>query len=315
MNREKNNRWARGAVGSIVLALLMSAGAAGSPLTAGDMFVNRWEIPAADYVFTYRPATSYTANFADVTRLQVLPAYSRDDTTPFRTATVDYTGDITGTTGSITFLQPGPYMVRATHTDSTVSYYDIGVGFNIHPNQTGPTHTWTEAPVPENATIILDPNDYVDRNGQTRNLKPSEPDTPASSALINTFTTWDEVVAYMKRQTNAHIELGGHGGPGAFYWNGVRVLDESAASAALLNELRGHVSNLTFMSCYTGSSVTFLKLVASTLGSASGYTTAVAGDGTYWYVADGGTYVTIPAGPGVLVLLAGMAFSTRRRVA
>lgn len=302
----------RPAVVAVFLLLGLAGSATASPLDTAHMFITASDVPSADYQYPFVPTTPYSATFTSVSRLQVLPAFAANGVDPYRIAMVDYNGDITDGLGTITFNQPGPYVVRATYLDGTSSFIDFGVGFNVNPNQTGPTRTWKPEPVPENATIIVDPNNYVDSNGQTRNLKDSQPDIPASSSYIDTFTTWAEVVAYMKRQTNAHVELSGHGAPGQFYWNGQLVLDGSAASQATLNEWKTHVSSLTFMSCYTGSSLSFLTTVASILGSSGGYTNAVGGDGKTWYVADGGTYVVIPNGPTVLILAGFFCLAVRR---
>jgi hypothetical protein len=243
------------------------------------MYLDPSLVPSADYVYPYESA-GYTASFMNVDRIQVMPVLVAGGTDYYYTPTVDYTGDITGTNGSITFIRPGPYFVLATYTDDSQSLFDYGVGFQVHDGPaTGPTHDWHPSPVPSADVYITDPA-----------LAKSQPTPPKGATVKNDLATWTDVLNYMKTlPMNAHVELSGHGAPGAFYYAGVKVLDSSDVNS--LSPLVGKVTSLTFMSCLTSSGVegpAFLQSVANLLGTSGGYTECVGGNGKEWFVDDSG---------------------------
>jgi hypothetical protein len=226
------------------------------------------------------------------------------------TPTVDYTGDITGTNGSITFDRPGPYFVLATYTNNTQSLFDYGVGFQVNDAVAGPTHNWHQSPVPSADVYVIDPA-----------LANSQPNFPQGAKVKKNLATWNDVLNYLGTlPLHAHVELSGHGSPGAFYYAGAKVLDSS--NLATLNQFKGRIDCLTFMSCTTAQGIegpAFLQQVANLLGTSGGYTECVGGNGKDWFVDDSGvelkyTAVTTPE-PSTLLICAltlGVASACKR---
>jgi hypothetical protein len=291
------------------IVLLVPCGAAwGATLTAADMFLDPSAIPPANYAYSYF-SSGYTAQFTGVQRLQVLPALQDGSNAYYFTPTVDYTGDITGANGSITFNRPGPYFVLATNTNNTQTLFDYGIGFQVFPAETGPTYNWHQTTVPAADDYVIDPS-----------LAASQPTFPQGSTVKNNLATWNDVLNFLKTLTNAHVELSGHGAPGQFYYAGVDVLDSSMLGT--LDQLVGHVECLTFMSCLTAQGAAgsaFLQGVANKLGTSAGYTDCVGGNGTNWFYNDSAKYLTftaVPEPPSLVLIvlgLAGIAIPARRR--
>lgn len=277
--------------------LAISSNAWATLLTASDMYLDPSAITHADYSYNYF-STGYTATFSNVQRLQVLPAFNEDGVTYYANPTTDYVGDITGSSGSMTFNKPGPYFVQATYLDNTKQLFDYGIDFQVHPAQTGPTYKWKQIPTPKPDVVVSGP----DVNATDPNYG------PGTTTKFN-FTTWAQVTAYLQTLNNKHVELGGHGSPGKFYWNGTLVLDDSTQSTKdWLTSMAGHIDYLTFMSCYTGAGsvgMDFLKLTANTLGKAGGYTEAVGGNGTDWFINNDGKLVTVPEPPSIMLVVCG----------
>jgi hypothetical protein len=250
------------------------------------MFLDPSQVPSANYTYSYS-SPGVTVTFSDVQRLQVLPALQNGSNAYYFTPTVDYTGDITGANGSITFNRAGPYFVLATSTGGAQTLYDEGVGFQVFPAETGPSFNWHQTPVPTADTYVTDPA-----------LASSDPKIPAGSTVKNNLATWNDVLNYLKTLTNAHVEVGGHGAPGQFYYAGALALDSS--NLGTLDQLKGHVECLTFMSCKTAQGATgssFLQSVANKLGTSGGYTEVVGGNGTDWFVNDSGKEIQFTAVP------------------
>lgn len=264
-------------------------------LTSEDMFLDPSQIPAMDYLYNYE-SVGYTAYFGDVVSLQVLPPLVTGGSDYYFTPTVDYTGELSDTAGSITFNRPGPYFVLATFTDDSTALFDYGIEFQVHGETTGPTYNWHVIDTPDPDVVVTDPA-----------LAASDPLFPSGTTVVHNKTTWAEVTAYLKTLTNKHVELGGHGAPGQFYWQGNLVLDDSTqATKDWLNSMKGSINNLTFMSCNTGAGAagdTFLQEVADTLGASAGYTDCVGGNGSEWFINDEGTKKVVPE-PATLALLA-----------
>jgi len=294
----------------MLCVVLCVCGVGWADLSAGDMYLDPSLIPSADYSYEYHPS-AYTANFTDVQSLQVLPPLTSDGSAYYFTPTVDYTGDITGTDGSITFNRPGPYFVLATYTNAETELFDYGIEFLVNPEKKGPTYNWKKTDTPKPDVVVVDPP-----------LKDTQPDFGPDTTEVNDKTTWAEVTAYLQTLTNKHVDLSGHVNKGQFYWNGKLVLDDSTqATKDWLNSMKGHIDYLTFMSCYTGAGTegdTFLKTVADILGKSSGYTNAVGGNGTDWFINDEGTLKTVPEPISVFSGIVGLSmvvgyFRNRRR--
>ena len=273
---------AAGAV--LFLALCGPVGA--RALTAEEMYLNPATVAPDYYDYDYYSA-GYTHNFTNVTSLQVLPALVEGGMDYYFTPCVDYTADITGTDGSVTFATPGPYFVRATSADTTTALFDFGVGFEVFPNETGPTYNWHKEPTPGPNVVAVDPD-----------LVKSQPRFPPGTTVVAP-TNWDSLTEYLQTLTNAHVELSGHGSPAAFYYCGSRVLyDCQPATDDWLRKMRGHVKNLTFMSCSTAKGEAgraFLQKVADFLGESAGYTDVVGGNGYDWFINDDGKRRTFVA--------------------
>jgi hypothetical protein len=268
---------------SIALGALLLASASGfaAPLTAADMYLSPAAVPSSEYDYDFF-SPGYTASYTNILNLKVMPAFQADGVTPYAQATVDYTGDITGSSGSITFYKPGPYFVQATYTDNSQQLFDYGIQSRLRedlpfPPITPPSEIWHLIPTPAPDVVISGPD-----------LNDSDPTYPLGTTVVHNLTTWAEVITYIKTLTNKHVELGGHGQPGQFAWNGKLVLDgTTAATNAYLNEMKGHVNNLTFMSCLTGKDdegTAFLQNVANILGKSEGYDEVVMGNGQEWFI-------------------------------
>ncbi|MBN1932699.1 MAG: PEP-CTERM sorting domain-containing protein [Desulfobacterales bacterium] len=281
------------------------------------LFSISWAIPLSylDSVsedrYEYAYIDSYsTINFSSVKSLQVLPAFNEDGTY-YSEIDNGIVGNIDENTGEgiITFITPGPYFVMATYLDDSTNVFAYGVEFIMRNGETPVTYEWHKIETPKPNIVITDPNPYAVKNPNpppatiNETLPPSNPDFPAGTTEVNDKQKWNDVVTYMKTLTNAHVELGGHGSSGKFYWDGQEVLNTTNASK-VLNELKGHVNYLTFMSCLTGSDMNFLQEVANTLGRASGYTDCVGGNGTDWFINDKGTLKTAVPEPSTLIIFA-----------
>ena len=127
--------------------------------------------------------------------------------------------------------------------------------------------------------------------------------------MKDTFTDWADVTTYLKTLTNKHVELAGHGDAGKFYWQGNLVLDDNTqATKDWLNSMKGHINNLTFISCLTGKGqvgTDFLKLVTETLGASAAYTEEIwnTPEKSEWFINDSGyRKVGVPE-PATLLLL------------
>jgi len=268
-------------------------------LTAAQMYLDPASIPAADYTYPYYPA-DYTATFSNVVSLQVLPPMVEGGNSYYFTPTVDYTGDITGTDGSITFARPGPYFVLATYTDDSTALFDYGINFETYDGDD--TSDWHVIPTPSPDVVIIDPSDP--------NMVASSP-TFGNNTTVTNIAGWNAVVAYMKTLSGKHVELEGHGHEASFLWASKAVLGSNAPALWLrtLNDLVGHVTNLTFISCNTGQGadgLNFIQTVANALGGSAGYTDAIGGCGEedtngtvkydgLLYINDNGTQVTCVA--------------------
>jgi hypothetical protein len=73
-----------------------------------------------------------------------------------------------------------------------------------------------------------------------------------------------------------------------FVWNGTPILNGNTPSTNdYLDQMKGHVNNLTYMSCLTGQGdkgAFFLQNVANKLGRAEGYDESVMGNGKDWFI-------------------------------
>jgi hypothetical protein len=289
----------------------LSAPTWAAPLDADDMYLDPASIPTDYYDYDYFDS-DHTAFFSNVTSLQVLPPLLPDGSDYYFRPTVDYTGDITGTDGSITFLRPGPYFVLATYTDATSTLFDFGVQFICRDPGDHESDRWVKQPTPSPDIVITDPNEFANPNPppDKLTLPPTDPDFPDGTTVIHNLQTWTQVRDYLRSLppgSNKHVELGGHGNVGKFFWNGQSI------PASDFEELRGKVNNLTFMSCKTGAGDgSYLAQIAGYLGRAGGYTDVVAGNGSEWFIREGGTFKDVPL-PGTLVLLAGGIAMVRRR--
>ena len=293
--------------------MFLSMPAAATSLTPEQMYLAPTTVPSAVYDYDYY-APGYAAAFSNVTNLQVLPALTSYGGGYYFRPGIDYTGDITGTNGTITFAHSGPYFVLATYTDKTTRLFDYGIGFLTRNG--GETYNWSVIPTPAPDVVITDPNPYPNPNPPpaTLTLPPSNPDFPAGTTEVNNLQTWAEVLTYLKSLsgTNLHVELGGHGSTGAFYWNGTSI------PASDFAQLKGKVSYLTFMSCETGAgSCAYLTEIAGYLGAAGGYTDVVGGDGHEWFINGEGTFKKIIPEPvtmlGVFLGVSCLAGYIRRR--
>jgi hypothetical protein len=294
-------------VAAIALCALLLVPGFGSaaPLTAADMYLSPSAVPSSNYDYDYFSPGS-TATYANVISLKVMPAFQSDGVTPYAQAAVDYTGDITGSNGSITFYKPGPYFVQATYTDNSQQLFDYGIQSKIRDNPmppiTPPTQIWRQIPTPAPDVVITGPD-----------LSDSDPTFPQGTVVVHNLTTWDEVMTYIKTLTNKHVELGGHGMPGLFVWNGTPILNGNTPSTdGYLDQMKGRVNNLTFMSCLTGQGdqgAFFLQNVANKLGRSEGYDESVMGNGTDWFINRDGEkriFIGVPEPAALAMLVLGL---------
>lgn len=277
---------------SLCLILWTSSIVLAIPLTADDMYLDPSLVPADYYDYDYYTA-GHTAYFANVQSLQVLPPLTADGSVYYFTPTVDYTGDITNTNGSITFIRPGPYFVLVTYTNETTELFDYGIEFLMQGDNDKETYNWRQIETPSPDVVVVDPNPYQVKNPNpppatlTKSLKDSQPDFPAGTTEVNILNTWEQVINYLKTLTNKHVELSGHGNKGKFFWNGTEIPITDFA------QLRGHVNYLTFMSCLTGAGpegYAFLSTIAIYLGQSGGYTDCVGGNGKEWFINNYGSF-------------------------
>lgn len=299
---------------ALCVALCIGGQSWAAPLSAEDMYLDPALIPLAEYDFEYHNA-SYTAAFFGVLKLQVLPAFLEDGVTYYATPTVDYTGDITGTDGSISFLKPGPYYVMATYTDYTTSVFAYGIDFLTQAStaSNGGGIKWVKEPTPNPDVVVVDPNEFDNPTPPPpkRNLKESQPKFGPGTTKVDDKTTWEQVTQYLKTLNNKHVEISAHGLSGKVYWGNQLVLDDSTqATKDWLNQMKGHIKILTFMTCKTGSDASFIQLVANSLdGESGGYTGRVGGNGEDWFKEEGCQYVRriVPEPSSLLVLVTGMS--------
>lgn len=278
------------------LCLILTAPASGTPLTAGQMYLDPASVVSAQY--TYSPHTvGYTMSFSNVIGLQVLPPLVASSEEYYFVPCTDYVGDIAGSSGSITFDRPGPYHVLATYTGNTTEWFAVGIDFRIHQAVTGPTRTWHDMPTPDGGdVVIVDPDLPLPRSTYG-----GDPD------IQDSFTTWDEVTDHLKKLNNAHVELHGHGAPSEFYFRGTLVLH--SGSTAWLDSMKGHISYLSFISCSTGKGCELVSAAAERLGTSSGYTDVI-GDSTnngQWFINDDGYLKIIPEPLTMIAVFAAIA--------
>jgi hypothetical protein len=293
--------------------LLVPGSSSAAPLSAADMYLSPSAVPSSNYDYDFfSPGT--TATYANVTSLKVMPAFQSDRVTPYAQATVDYTGDITGSSGSITFYKPGPYFVQATYTDNSQQLFDYGIQSKIRddlpmPPITPPSEVWSVIPTPAPDVVISGPD-----------LNDTDPTFPQGTVVVHNLTTWEQVMTYIKTLTNKHVELGGHGKPGLFVWNGTPILNGTTQSTNdYLDQMKGHVNNLTFMSCLTGQGdqgTAFLQNVANKLGRSEGYDESVMGNGKDWFINRDGEkriFIGVPEPAALTMLILGLLSMYSRR--
>lgn len=281
------------------------------PLTPEQMYLDPASVTPDYYDYDYKPA-GYTHSFSDVASLRILPPLVEGGNEYYFTPWVDYTADITGTTGSVTFITPGPYFVLATYTNSTSELFDFGIEFDVFSNggTAHKTYNWHRIPTPNPNVVAVDPD-----------LVRSEPRHDPGTVVVSP-TSWQALTDYLKGLSNAHVELGGHGSPGSFYYRGSRVLyDCTEETNNWLRSMQGHVRKLTFMSCSTGAGEegrAFLQKVANYLSESGGYTNAVGGNGKDWFINGDGKLVTfvVPEPSAVCLVVCGspvVGFVIRKR--
>ena len=272
---------------SLLLTFLFSVYCFSAPIPVGQIELGYDDVPSAYYEYG-----DYTAgaiiNYSNVEMLRVLAPLDLDGVSYYfipgeGLSNGDYNGDIEGDDGFIQFNRPGPYFVEITWIGGTKEYRAYAVEFIIRDRYN--SKRWKKAPTPSPDVVITDP-DLASSNPNF----PSRPPKPPT-VEVNNIQTWDQVRAYLLTLKNAHVELGGHGKPGEFKWNGKTVLNKYNLEYEL-NALKGHVSNLTFMACEVGADPNFIQGVADILGECSGYTTPVGGNGEDWFIADDGHKVT-----------------------
>lgn len=285
-----------------------------STLTPADMYIDPDALPSGTYEFEQQP-TGYTVPFTDVQRLQVLPMLAADGQTYYYTPGVDYSGDITGTNGSITFHSPGPYHVLTTSTDGSTQIRDFSIDCDWHePTVTGSRKS-VNIPKPDGGDVVV--------VNQSRLNVPYTSDAYTGNPKVEkSLNTWADVTTFLKKQNGKHVELQGHGKPGKFYWNGVCVLNEADPGfQPWLDELKkAGLKKLTFISCSVGggdAGKRFVDTVYSTLGGAGAYTKEVScvkkGSEYIWSSLEGWRYLPEPAS--LSLLLVGGAGMLRRRAA
>jgi hypothetical protein len=171
---------------ALCTSLLLSSSGSAAALTAADMYLNPDAVPSSNYDYDYF-SPGYTASYAKVVSLKVMPVFLSDWATTYAQATVDYTGDITGSTGSITFYKLGPYFVQATYLDSSQQLFDYGIQSKIRDNPmppiTPPTEVWNLIPTPTPDVVISGPD-----------LSDTDPTFAQGTVVVHNLTTWDEVM-------------------------------------------------------------------------------------------------------------------------
>ena len=260
---------------SSAILLVVSGLASAVLLTPEQMYLDPSAVPAGEYAIQYY-AAGYVMSLSNVQDIRILPVLTENADAYYYTPGADYTADLTGTAGTLTFLSPGPYTVRTTGTDGSTSVYALSIGVEEHSIRVVPTG----AAAANAAKVIAKPNggDMVFVDG---NFFPDmvAADYGGDPALFK-FTSWASLTAYLQTLSKPyHVELDGHGIPGAFSWNGEIVLQNgSADTQAWLNSMKGHIKNLTFISCAVGQGLEgdgLLQMVASTLGASGAYTEVI----------------------------------------
>ena len=299
-------------LGIIGVFLALTAPARGVPLTAEQMYLDPDTIPPAEYVYGALDVGG-TMNFSNVTALQVLPPLMPGSNEYYFVPCTDYTGDITGTNGSITFNRAGPYHVRATFTDESQQLLPVGIDLREHHRGIGgiTTSVWHSLPTPDGGDCVVVDPEFAEP-GSTYG---GDPD------IQDGFTTWEQVENHLKTLTNAHVELDGHGAPGKFKFNGEVVLEAGTeAKSNWLDSMKGHISHLSFISCSVAQSCSLVSEAAEKLGTSSGYTDVIRdtpSSGEWFINADG--YLKIVPEPatmlGLFLAISSVSVYLRRRLA
>ncbi len=302
---------------AVVAVLSITAQGFADTLTPAQMYIAPGSLPEGEYTYEQQP-TGYVAPFSGVQRLQVLPMLTADAESYYYSPGTDYTGDITGSVGSITFLRPGPYHVLATYLDGSTEIRDYSIDCDWHePTINGPRDN-PNRPKPDGGDMVV-------VNQSRFNVTYTADAYTGNPNVVSNLSTWDDVTAYLTSDNvkDKHVELQGHGEPGKFYWNGACVLDVNAPGfQPWLDSLKGHVNKLTFISCSVGGGdpgAAFVGTVYNTLGGSGAYTKPIectwdATNGYVWSTVKGCEYV-VPEPASVLMLLLGAAALHRRRAA
>ena len=140
----------------LVFTLAFCAGALGDYLTPEQMYLDPATVPADLYTYEYFVA-GYSHTFLNVKGLQILPPLLEGSLDYYFTPAVDYTADITNGVGTVQFIRPGPYFVRALYEDGTSQLFDFGIGFDVFSNGEK-TYNWHRIPTPNPDVVAVDPD-------------------------------------------------------------------------------------------------------------------------------------------------------------
>lgn len=226
---------------------------------------------------------------------------------------VDYYGDLdVPDTGDFTatFNVSGQYMVRITRQGGSEEVYAVlfetsflGIDDGA-PKDTGPTK---KIDGPEGDVIIVaEGDDTLDKAAE--NIE-GETDANGDPKNVERADGVDETVDKIKEEFEAgggvdkiHVELVGHGAPGAISMNDKSTEDgdligpDEADILEFQKRIDPYVDHLSLFSCKSAKGEKgekLLEILASSLGRASGWSVTIS-------VGDGGFYVPIFAEPNVV---------------
>lgn len=289
----KSSRRAIGALAAVVATCaLASASASAALLTPSQTYIDPTLVPFAMYPQDTLSNLSGSSSlvYGNVTSAQILPplldhnytpGYSFSQSDYYLNNGPNYTADLTAGTLTLNFSTAGLYHVRITHADNSVETRAIFAEASaMDVDSTLGSGAAVRVDPPKADLVLIAEGDAAVDSAAAACTK-SDPNSAKRT------TSKQDAIDKIKAASQAagkkiHVELVGHGAPGKISLNDKSLaagnLIDNASAADFQKAIDPYVDHISFYSCQTAKGdegSTFLTTFASSIGSASGFTTSI----------------------------------------